>query len=214
MGPSLARCQGDHFLGSSGLVERQSAAGQLAVASDFFDRTWGRADSFYDGSTSAGVQHIPAADAYCQTLRGLMVDSLRELAEPHQSTGVVAVINGPRFSSPAESAWLASAGCELISMTQYTEPILAAELNLGFATLCYITDADTGHDGSEPVTAQLVFERLRAAQPRISSVLSLLLSKLGAGYSPEQRVAPEAVAAVLDASVLDASVLDGTSCGS
>lgn len=171
----------------------------FAVVSDFFDRTWGRADSFYDGSTAAGVQHIPAAEAYCQTLRGALLASLRELGEPHQDHGVVAVINGPRFTSPAESLWLAGAGAELVSMTQYPEPVLAAELNLGFATLAYITDSDTGHDGSEPVTAQLVFDRLRAAQSRVAAVLAKVLTQLDDGYTPEQRIAPEAVSAVLAA---------------
>lgn len=169
----------------------------FSVVSDFFDRTWGRADSFYDGSTSAGVQHVPAAQAYCGTLREALVESLQELDEVHQDQAVVAVINGPRFSSPAESAWLTAAGAELISMTQYPEPVLAAELNLGFATLAYITDADTGHDGSEPVTAQLVFDRLRAAQPRVAAVLTRVLDKIDDDYAPAQRIAPAAVKAVL-----------------
>ncbi|GAA1048361.1 MTAP family purine nucleoside phosphorylase [Arthrobacter russicus] len=174
----------------------------FSVVSDFFDRTWGRADSFYDGSTEAGVQHLPAAEAYCENLRGALLASLRDLAEPHQDGGVVAVINGPRFTSPAESDWLASAGAELVSMTQYPEPVLAAELNLGFATLAYITDSDTGHDGSEPVTAELVFHRLRAAQSRVAAVLAQVLDKLDDDYRPEPRINPEAVQAVLAAPVV------------
>lgn len=171
--------------------------GSFSVISDFFDRTWGRADTFYDGGSAAGVQHLPAADAFCPQLRSLLIDSLRELAEPHQQQAVVAVINGPRFSSPAESAWLTAAGAELISMTQYPEPVLAAELNLGYAALAYITDADTGHDGSEPVSAALVMSRLGEAQPRIQAVLSVLVSKLAASYQPQERVPAAAVAAVL-----------------
>ncbi|BAS11201.1 S-methyl-5'-thioadenosine phosphorylase [Arthrobacter sp. Hiyo4] len=65
------------------------------------------------------------------------------------------VINGPRFSTKAESAGYVTGGADIISMTQYPEPVLAAELNMGFANLAFITDSDTGHDGSDPVTAPL-----------------------------------------------------------
>ncbi|WP_285726439.1 MTAP family purine nucleoside phosphorylase [Psychromicrobium xiongbiense] len=169
----------------------------FAVVSDFFDRTWGRADSFYLGQEGLGVQHVPAAGVFCPRLRSTLADSLREHGEAHQGHGTVAVINGPRFSSPAESAWLASAGAELVSMTQYPEPVLAAELNLGYATLAYITDADTGHDGSEPVTAELVFARLTAARARIRAVLGTVVERLDPHYRAEERLAPEVVQAVL-----------------
>ncbi|BAS12390.1 S-methyl-5'-thioadenosine phosphorylase [Arthrobacter sp. Hiyo8] len=93
----------------------------------------------------------------------------------------MAVINGPRFSTKAESAALVKSGAQLISMTQYPEPMLAAELNMHFAALAFITDADTGHDGSEPVTAELVLGRLAAAQPRILAVLSDAVRTVSAG---------------------------------
>lgn len=171
--------------------------GSFSVISDFFDRTWGRLDTYYDGQPVSDVQHLSAADAYCPRLRALLTESLEELAEPHQTSGVLAVINGPRFSSPAESAWLSQAGAELISMTQYPEPVLAAELNLGYASLAYITDADTGHDGSEPVSATLVMKRLKEAQPRIQAVLGLMVQKLAADYHPRELISSASVNAVL-----------------
>ncbi len=153
-----------------GLVPGQRTD-SFAVPDQFLDRTWGRADTFYDGSLPTGVQHLPAAEPFCPQLRRLLAAALERQGEVFQPDATVAVINGPRFSTRAESAALVQAGAHLISMTQYPEPVLAAELNMGFATRAFITDADTGHDGSEPVRAELVLRRLAAAKPRILAVL-------------------------------------------
>jgi len=163
-----------------GLVSSHGT-GTFAVPDQFLDRTWGRADTFYDGSFSAGVQHLPAADPYSAPLRAALIAALELQGEDFAPAATVAVINGPRFSTRAESAALVQAGAHLVSMTQYPEPVLAAELNMHFATLAFITDADTGHDGSEPVTAEVVFGRLAAAQPRLLAVLSAAVLKVSAG---------------------------------
>lgn len=154
-----------------GLVSSHGT-GTFAVPDQVLDKTWGRADTFYDGSSPTGVQHLPAAEPYSAPLRAALISSLQRHGEDFAGAGTVAVINGPRFSTKAESAALVQAGAHLISMTQYPEPMLAAELNMHFAALAFITDADTGHDGSEPVTAELVLGRLAGAQPRILAVLS------------------------------------------
>ena len=154
-----------------GLVSSHGT-GTFAVPDQVLDKTWGRADTFYDGSLPTGVQHLPAAEPYSAPLRAALIAALERQREDFAAAATVAVINGPRFSTKAESAALVQSGAHLISMTQYPEPMLAAELNMHFAALAFITDADTGHDGSEPVTAELVLSRLAAAQPRILAVLS------------------------------------------
>ncbi|WP_258803573.1 MTAP family purine nucleoside phosphorylase [Pseudarthrobacter sp. NS4] len=192
--------------------------GAFAVPDQFLDRTWGRADTFYDGSLPTGVQHLPAAEPYSVPLRAALLAALELQGEDFAPAGTVAVINGPRFSTRAESADLVQSGAHLVSMTQYPEPVLAAELNMHFATLAFITDADTGHDGSEPVTAELVLGRLAAAQPRLLAVLSaavpgVLAGLAGAGpageggFPPMNLMPAEAVAAVMGASC---PVLPGT----
>ncbi|WP_426938412.1 MTAP family purine nucleoside phosphorylase [Pseudarthrobacter sp. S3] len=157
--------------------------GTFAVPDQFLDRTWGRADTFYDGSLPTGVQHLPAAEPYSAPLRAALLDALEVQGEHFAPAATVAVINGPRFSTKAESAALVRAGAHLVSMTQYPEPVLAAELNMHFAALAFITDADTGHDGSEPVTAELVLGRLAAAQPRVLAVLSEAARRVSAGLA-------------------------------
>ncbi|MEH0111185.1 S-methyl-5'-thioinosine phosphorylase [Tersicoccus sp. MR15.9] len=171
--------------------------GQFAVVTDVLDRTSGRADTFYDGTNDAGVQHLQTTQVWCPHLRAALIRALNRHDEDHRDRAVLAVINGPRFTSEAESAWLRSAGADLVSMTQYPEAVLAAELNLGYATLAYVTDADTGHDGSEPVSAQLVFDRLAAAQERVLAVLGTVAADWEEPYRSPRAMDPQAVARVL-----------------
>ena len=184
--------------------------GSFAVPDQFLDRTWGRHDTFYDGTIAAGVQHLSAADPYNAALRGVMLGALETSGDDFTPTATVAVVNGPRFSTRAESAAMVHAGAHIISMTQYPEPVLAAELNMAFAALAFITDSDTGHDGSEPVTAETVFGRLAAAQPRILAVLSAAVETLAiamsgpwstenGGIPGAAAMPPDAVAAIMGA---------------
>ncbi|WP_426997861.1 MTAP family purine nucleoside phosphorylase [Pseudarthrobacter sp. N5] len=161
----------------------------FVVTDQLIDRTWGRGDTFFDGALfegaePAGVQHLPASEPFCPELRTRLSASLAAQGLSYAPSGTVVVINGPRFSTKAESAWYVAGGADIISMTQYPEPVLAAELNMGFANLAYITDSDTGHDGSAPVTAGAVFERLKAAQGNILAVLSGTVAAIGDDYVP------------------------------
>ncbi len=170
----------------------------FAVPDQLIDRTWGRDDTYFDGSLPTGVHHLPAAEPYCPRLRQLLIKALTQHGETFSPQGTLAVINGPRFATRAESEVLVAGGAHLINMTQYPEPVLAAELNMGFANLSYVTDADTGHDGSAPVTAKIVLARLAAAQPRILAVLATVTELFDDDYAAPQLIDPAAVSAVLE----------------
>lgn len=174
----------------------------FVVTDQLIDRTWGRADTFYDGTVAngvppAGVQHLPASEPFCPTLRSHLESALAARGLPYAPQGTVVVINGPRFSTKAESQWYVSGGADIISMTQYPEPVLAAELNMGFANLAFITDSDTGHDGSEPVTADAVFARLRNAQPSVLAVLEDTIAAISEDYAPRLLMDRTAVARIM-----------------
>ena len=162
----------------------------FVVTDQLIDRTWGRADTFFDGTVADGVDpgRRPAPAGLRTVLPDPAVPSWPALLTPQASPtprhGTVVVINGPRFSTKAESAWYVTGGADIISMTQYPEPVLAAELNMGFANLAFITDSDTGHDGSEPVTADAVFARLKNAQQHILAVLEATVAAIGEDYAP------------------------------
>ncbi|MCB5273313.1 S-methyl-5'-thioadenosine phosphorylase [Arthrobacter sp. SO5] len=176
--------------------------GTFVVTDQLIDRTWGRADTFFDGTAAdgvapAGVQHLPASEPFCPTLRSHLHAALAAHRLPNAPQGTVVVINGPRFSTRAESQWYVSGGADIISMTQYPEPVLAAELNMGFANLAFVTDSDTGHDGSEPVTAGAVFARLKNAQESVLAVLETAVAAISDGYSARPLMDQEAVRRIM-----------------
>lgn len=173
-----------------GSVSAAHPVGSLVVVDQYLDRTHGRADTFFEGPD---VQHLPSADPFCSELRAIAQDTLREEVI---IGGTVAVIQGPRFSTRAESSWLAASGAHLINMTLYPEVALAAELNLGTVTLAFVTDEDAGDD-AVPVDAALVFERLRAARPRIVDAIERLIAAVPVDYRPRTLIEARAVEAVL-----------------
>jgi len=168
----------------------------LALPDQFLDRTAGRPDTF---SRDGEVLHLAAADPFCPALRRIAIDALAGIGETAAPTATVVVIQGPRFSTRAESRWYAAAGGDLVNMTLVPEVPLAAELNIGTVNLSFVTDTDAGEssDDAEPVSADLVFARLAAAQPRLIAALAAIVAAIPDDYAPRQLIAPEAVAAVL-----------------
>ena len=129
---------------ASGSLRADLGLGEFVVADQFVDRTWGRPDTFYDGPQTS---HVSAADPYCADLRRLLVETAAELGIHARDGGTVVVIQGPRFSTRAESRWLQAAGWDVINMTAYPECHLARELELCYATIAMVTDYDVGVDG-------------------------------------------------------------------
>lgn len=131
--------------------------GEFVICDQFVDRTWGRPDTYFDGPT---VRHVSMADPYCAELAGGVIDALRRRGSTVHAGGTVVVIQGPRFSTRAESGWYRSAGWDVINMTQYPEVTLARELGMCFCCIALVTDYDTGVEGVEgiaPVTMDAVF---------------------------------------------------------
>jgi 5'-methylthioadenosine phosphorylase len=135
--------------------------GDFVVLDQLVDRTWGRPDTYLDGPE---VGHVSLADPYCPELGRVVLaagsgsgSGLVELTMHPQ--GTVVIIQGPRFSTRAESAWYRAAGWDVINMTQYPEAYLARELGMCYAGVALITDYDTGLEGVEgiePVTMEAV----------------------------------------------------------
>jgi 5'-methylthioadenosine phosphorylase len=182
-------------------------SGTFVLPDQILDRTNGRADTFFDGTVpaSGGVQHVPLAEPYCPELRRFAAASLSVAGEPFVARGTTVVIQGPRFSSRAEAHWFRSAGADIVNMTQYPEVALAAELNVGLVNLSFVTDNDAGDESladqvrPETLSAQLVLDRMAAAQPRLLAMISAIVAGIPDGYTPRQLVPPDAVAAVLAA---------------
>jgi 5'-methylthioadenosine phosphorylase len=145
--------------------------GDFVVLDQLVDRTWGRPDTYFDGGV---VGHVSFADPYCPELRSVLVSACRSADVAVHERGTVVVIQGPRFSTRAESNWYRAQGWEVINMTQYPEAFLARELGLCYAGLALITDYDTGLegvDGIEPVSIEQVFSMLRRNVDRTGDLL-------------------------------------------
>lgn len=164
--------------------------GSLVLTDQFIDRTSGRADTFYDRDS---VQHLPSADPFCPTLHDVAVDAVPTAL----SSGTVVVIQGPRFSTRAESQWFRAAGAHIVNMTLYPEVPLAAELNIGTVNIAYVTDADAA-PADEQLNAELVFSRFAEAQPRILAAITAVVAAIPAGYAGYPLMDPAEVAAVLE----------------
>ncbi|KQO62759.1 MTAP family purine nucleoside phosphorylase [Curtobacterium sp. Leaf261] len=117
------------------------APGTFVLTDQIIDRTWGREDTFFDAGS---VQHLSFADPFDPVLRRTARDALEALGIDAKPTGTCVVIQGPRFSTRAESIWLRNAGGHTINMTMSPEVPLAAELGIGTVNLSFVTDADAG----------------------------------------------------------------------
>jgi 5'-methylthioadenosine phosphorylase len=156
---------------ASGSLQHEVGIGEFVVCDQFVDRTHSRADTFYDGPE---VTHIAAAEPYSPVLRKLLVDGCRELGIPVHPSGTLVVVQGPRFSSRAESRWFSQMGWEVIGMTGYPESILARELELCYATVALVTDYDAGVAGREDVPHVSADEVVRVFGRNVERVRTLL----------------------------------------
>ena len=158
-----------------GSLQRHVAPGHLVVSDQLVDRTWGRDGTFFDGPET---RHLAFADPYCSELRPLAVEACRSAGAETHDGGTVVVIQGPRFSTRAESASFAGHGWEIINMTQAPEAQLIRELELCYVNIAVVTDYDTGVEGEiEPVTHAAVLERFNATLGTLRRALALLIPR-------------------------------------
>jgi 5'-methylthioadenosine phosphorylase len=131
-----------------GSLTPELGPGAMVVPDQLVDRTWGRKDTYFD----TGAVHVAFADPYCPTLRAAAADL------PGVVDGAtMVVIQGPRFSTRAESRWFAGQGFTLVNMTGYPEAVLARELEMCYAAIALVTDLDAGIDAGTAVRAVDVF---------------------------------------------------------
>ena len=156
--------------------------GDLVVLDQILDRTWGRPDTFVEGPV---VDHVSFADPYCPELAGVIGEAAERLGGwpggRVQRGGTVVVIQGPRFSTRAESRWYAGAGLDVINMTQYPEAYLARELGLCYAGLALVTDRDAGLEGDPsvaPVTMEAAMAVLAANVEHTRSLLGTAIASI------------------------------------
>lgn len=179
-----------------GGLHRAAAPGSFVVTDQLVDRTTGRDGTFFD---EGRVEHLAAADPFDPVLHALAVAALQRQSVPVLERGTAVVIQGPRFSTRAESQWYAAMGGDTINMTLAPEVPLALELGIGTANLSFVTDSDAaverGHE--DAVSADLVLRRLAQAQPVILAAIAALVAGVPDDFTPVTGIAADAVRQVL-----------------
>lgn len=132
-----------------GALQPELAAGSFVVPDQAVDRTYRQGHTVWEAT--GPVVHVPFADPYCPAGRAALLASASD-DTPLVDGGTLVVINGPRFSTRAESRWHAAQGWSVVGMTGMPEAAVARELALCFATVCCVTDADAGLEGEAGVT--------------------------------------------------------------
>ena len=162
-----------------GALRPELEPGTFVICDQFVDRTRGREDTFYDGPQAT---HVSAAEPYCAGLRETLAACALELDIPVAEAGTVVVIQGPRFSTRAESRWFTRAGWDVVNMTQYPEAWLARELELCYANISLVTDYDVGLEGMPevpPVSAEAAFAVFEENLDKLRALLFAALPRIG-----------------------------------
>jgi 5'-methylthioadenosine phosphorylase len=163
---------------AAGSLRREVEPGHFVVCDQLVDRTSGRTDTFYDGPVTT---HVSFADPYCPELRKLAVDIATDHGITVHDGGTVVVVQGPRFSTRAESKWFQGVGWEVINMTQYPESYLARELEICYVNVSLITDYDVGLEGqAEAVSHEQVLQVFTENNEKLRKLLFALVPRIPA----------------------------------
>lgn len=152
--------------------------GTIVVPDQIVDRTWGRAHTFYEDE--GPVVHVGFADPFCPVGRHVAIDAARLSGMEVVTEGTLVVINGPRFSSRAESEMHQRAGWSIVGMTTMPEAALARELAMCFTTIALVTDHDAGVEGAGAVEQDEVMRVMADNVERLKSILKDAVGQLPA----------------------------------
>jgi 5'-methylthioadenosine phosphorylase len=133
-----------------GSMRAEWGPGTLVIPDQVIDRTWGREHTVYD--QPGVVVHTSFADPYCQQGRAAAIQAATAEEWRPEPNGTLLVINGPRFSTRAESRWHAASGADIVGMTGVPEASIARELAICYTSLAVVTDHDAGVDAGQGVT--------------------------------------------------------------
>ncbi|MFG2820197.1 S-methyl-5'-thioadenosine phosphorylase [Kitasatospora sp. NPDC048365] len=168
-----------------GGLRREFGPGTLVVPDQLVDRTAARVQTFYDGlplpdGSLPEVVHVSVADPYCPEGRAAALAAARDHAWEPVDGGTLVVIEGPRFSTRAESRWFTANGWSVVGMTGHPEAVLARELAICYTSLALVTDLDAGVGTGEGVTHAEVLKEFARNVDRLRTVLFKALESLPA----------------------------------
>lgn len=158
-----------------GAIDPCYHAGALVLPHQLIDYTRGRQDTFFDGVTGP-LKHVDFSQPFCATLGAQLADAALT-ANVHIATGgVYGCTNGPRLETAAEIRRMARDGCDLVGMTAYPEAVLARELNIDYASLCFVVNLAAGV-AETPVSETEARTFAKCAAVDVEKVLSAFLQQ-------------------------------------
>ena len=158
-----------------GSLQQHIEPGHAVVPDQLIDRTRGRPASFFGDGL---VAHVGLADPFCATLSRGLADAALGAGVTAHAGGALVVIEGPAFSTRAESELFRSWGAAIVGMTALPEARLAREAELCYASICFVTDYDVWHEHEEDVSADLVLRVLRENTDRARAILAAAVGAL------------------------------------
>jgi len=168
-----ARCS--HILATTacGSLKEEIRPGDLVFLDQFIDNTKHRILTFYEDK----VIHTPMAEPFCHRLRELLIESASELGLKYHPKGTMVTIEGPRFSTKAESLMFKSWGADVINMSTVPEVVLAREIGICYQSIAMSTDYDCWKDDEEPVTWEVIVQRMKLNTERVKELLLKAIPK-------------------------------------
>ncbi|XP_038625618.1 S-methyl-5'-thioadenosine phosphorylase [Tachyglossus aculeatus] len=164
-----------------GSLREEIQPGDIVVIDQFIDRTTKRDQTFYDGchSCSGGVCHIPMAEPFCPKTREVLIEIAKKLGLRCHPKGTMVTIEGPRFSSRAESLMFRNWGADVINMTTVPEVVLAKEAGICYASIAMATDYDCWKEHEEAVSVDKVMKILKENANKATSLLLTAVPHIG-----------------------------------
>ncbi|MEE2691447.1 MAG: S-methyl-5'-thioadenosine phosphorylase [Pseudomonadota bacterium] len=184
-------------ISACGSLKEELAPGCFVLVDQYIDRTVGRASSFFGPGF---VAHVSMAEPVCPGLRKALAEACAEIRAPYAKRGTYVCIDGPQFSSRAESNLYRSWGADVIGMTNMPEAKLAREAELPYASVAMVTDYDCWRVDEKPVDVASVLEVMRDNTAKARELIGVLTNRMG----PERAPSPLGIETVLDYAVITA----------
>ena len=162
-------------ISACGSLQEQFAPGHIVIPDQIYDNTHKRARSFFGEGL---VAHVSVANPFCEDLSDQLESAVRQAGGVTHRGGSFITIEGPRFSTKAESNTYRSWGMSIIGMTASPEAFLAREAEICYATMAHVTDYDVWRVSEEPVTVEMVIQTLNKNTAVAQEAVRILASRL------------------------------------
>lgn len=163
-----------------GSLKEEVERGDLVILDQFIDFTRHRKISFFEEFIPNMPAHTPMAEPFCPELRAVLIENCEKLGLKHHKTGTVITIEGPRFSTKAESRMFQLFGADVINMSIAPEAILAKEAEIPYAAIAMSTDYDCWKESEESVSWNLILETFKKNVEKVTTLLVETISQMGA----------------------------------